>query len=66
MTAGFDEEGASDLNNLVGAKKWIGTADLWVAFTYRGIPAELVDFDLKNQSQGRKINRIDYNVSTLS
>lgn len=49
---GFDEEGASDLNNLVGAKKWIGTADLWVAFTYRGIPAELVDFDLKNQSQG--------------
>jgi len=23
-----------------------------VAFTYRGIPAELVDFDLKNQSRG--------------
>ncbi|KAI5900184.1 uncharacterized protein SCHCODRAFT_02607244 [Schizophyllum commune H4-8] len=46
---GFDREGAQQLKKLVGTGKWIGTADLWVAFACRGIPAELVDFDLKNQ-----------------
>ncbi|KAI0831149.1 peptidase family C78-domain-containing protein, partial [Trametes gibbosa] len=43
---GFDEEGAEQLgHSLVGTNKWIGTADLYVAFTYRGIPANLVDFN---------------------
>ncbi|KAI0374736.1 DUF1671-domain-containing protein [Pilatotrama ljubarskyi] len=43
---GFDEEGAQQLQHkLVGTDKWIGTADLYVAFTYRGIPAQLVDFN---------------------
>lgn len=42
--AGFDEEGAKDLKNLMGTKTWVGTSDLWVAFMFRGIPAELVDF----------------------
>ncbi|KAI0336376.1 DUF1671-domain-containing protein [Cubamyces sp. BRFM 1775] len=47
---GYDEEGAEQLKHrLVDTKKWIGTADIYVAFTYRGIPAQLVDFnDLKN------------------
>ncbi|EIW60199.1 uncharacterized protein TRAVEDRAFT_164804 [Trametes versicolor FP-101664 SS1] len=45
----FDEEGAEQLHyKLVETTKWIGTADLNVAFTYRGIPANLADFsDLK-------------------
>lgn len=44
-TAGFDKEGANDLKNkLVGTKKWIGTADVHVAFLSRGIPSRLVDF----------------------
>ncbi|KAF8228955.1 hypothetical protein L208DRAFT_1484946 [Tricholoma matsutake] len=47
--AGFDREGAQELKNLVGTTKWIGTSDIWVAFTSRGIPAELVDFNLKGQ-----------------
>jgi len=44
--SGFDPEGAQGLNGqLVGHKKWIGTAELYVAFTYRGIPAQLADFN---------------------
>ncbi|KAH9901238.1 peptidase family C78-domain-containing protein [Cubamyces lactineus] len=47
---GYDEEGAEQLQHrLVDTKKWIGTADIYVAFTYRGVPAQLVDFnDLRN------------------
>ncbi|CCM02918.1 uncharacterized protein FIBRA_05032 [Fibroporia radiculosa] len=46
---GFDEEGAEQLKrNLVGTGKYIGTAELYVAFTYRGIPARLADFDLND------------------
>ncbi|KAI8998781.1 peptidase family C78-domain-containing protein [Trametes punicea] len=42
---GYDEEGAREFRyKLVGTQRWIGTADLYVAFTYRGIPAQLVDF----------------------
>ncbi|KIJ29290.1 hypothetical protein M422DRAFT_235323 [Sphaerobolus stellatus SS14] len=42
---GFDREGASQLKHkLIGTKKWIGAAELYVAFTYRGLPAKLVDF----------------------
>lgn len=52
---GFDEEGAKDLKKLVGTRKWIGTADLWVAFSYQGIPVELVDFNLKNNPRGPEI-----------
>ncbi|KAH9484175.1 Zinc finger-containing ubiquitin peptidase 1 [Psilocybe cubensis] len=48
---GFDNEGRTELKKLVGTKKWIGTADLWVAFVSRGIPAELVDFDLSSKSK---------------
>lgn len=43
---GFDPEGAEGLKGkLVGHKKWIGTAELYVAFTYRGIPSQLADFN---------------------
>ncbi|KZS99169.1 DUF1671-domain-containing protein [Sistotremastrum niveocremeum HHB9708] len=42
---GFDAEGASQLKNrLTGTKKWIGTAELYVALTSKRIPASLVDF----------------------
>ncbi|KAH9998137.1 peptidase family C78-domain-containing protein [Russula compacta] len=40
--SGLDPEGARGLKGkLVGHKKWIGTT----AFTYRGIPSQLADFD---------------------
>ncbi|KAG8821282.1 hypothetical protein FRC17_009883 [Serendipita sp. 399] len=36
---GFDPIGAEDLKGkLVGTRKWIGTAEIYTAFTYRGIP----------------------------
>ncbi|KAM5539029.1 hypothetical protein V8D89_007252 [Ganoderma adspersum] len=42
---GYDQEGAEDMRrDLVDSSKWIGTAELYVAFTYKGIPAQLVDF----------------------
>ncbi|KAF8969883.1 peptidase family C78-domain-containing protein [Flammula alnicola] len=53
---GFDPEGRKDLQKLVGTHKWIGTADLWVAFVSRGIPVQLVDFDLRNQAREILIN----------
>ncbi|KAI6116905.1 peptidase family C78-domain-containing protein [Pisolithus croceorrhizus] len=44
---GYDKIGAEQLDNrLVGTKKFIGTAELYVAFSSRGIPCILVDFDL--------------------
>jgi len=36
-------------NKLVGTTKWIGTAELYTAFTYRRIPVQLVDFDLHKE-----------------
>ena len=43
--AGYDPEGAADLKSkLVGTRKWIGTAELHVAFLSRGILSCLVDF----------------------
>ncbi|KAJ7273239.1 peptidase family C78-domain-containing protein [Mycena rebaudengoi] len=55
-TAGYDPEGAQQLKKkLVGTKKWIGTGDLHVAFTFRGIPSKLVDFDLKKNPRGADI-----------
>ncbi|KAJ7168151.1 peptidase family C78-domain-containing protein [Mycena crocata] len=53
--AGFDKEGKRELKKLVGTRKWIGTSDLQVAFTARGIPANLVDFDLKTNARGAEI-----------
>ncbi|KZT26492.1 DUF1671-domain-containing protein [Neolentinus lepideus HHB14362 ss-1] len=42
---GYDKEGAEQLKRqLVGTKKWIGTADIHVAFSARGVPSRLVDF----------------------
>jgi hypothetical protein len=36
---GFDEVGATQLKHkLIGTMKWIGTAELYTAYTYRGIP----------------------------
>jgi len=49
---GFDLEGQKELKKLADTSKWIGTADLWVAFISRGIPAQLIDFDFRNQSDG--------------
>ncbi|KAH9966445.1 peptidase family C78-domain-containing protein [Russula dissimulans] len=44
--SGFDPDGAQKFKGkLVGRKKWIGTAELYVAFTYKGIPSQLADFD---------------------
>ncbi|KAF9653185.1 DUF1671-domain-containing protein [Thelephora ganbajun] len=41
----YDAEGASQLRRqLLGTSKWIGTAELYVAFISRGVPCELVDF----------------------
>ncbi|PCH38291.1 DUF1671-domain-containing protein [Wolfiporia cocos MD-104 SS10] len=46
---GYDEEGAKQLKcRLTGTGKYIGTGELYVAFTYRGIPAQLVDFELND------------------
>jgi len=47
---GFDLEGKLQLKKLSGTNKWIGTADIWVAFSSRRIPAELVDFDVTKPS----------------
>ncbi|KAK7023904.1 peptidase family C78-domain-containing protein [Favolaschia claudopus] len=52
---GFDPEGAEQLRPLAGSKKWIGTSDVQVAFTSRGIPAKLVDFDLKKNARGANL-----------
>ncbi|PPQ74213.1 hypothetical protein CVT26_004504 [Gymnopilus dilepis] len=50
---GFDIEGQQQLKKLINTRKWIGTSDLWVAFVYRSIPAELVDFKSGDDSQNR-------------
>ncbi|KII88718.1 hypothetical protein PLICRDRAFT_141216 [Plicaturopsis crispa FD-325 SS-3] len=53
---GFDAEGADELKHeLLGTSKWIGTGDLWVAFVHRGIPAKLVDFDLRKGKHGVEV-----------
>ncbi|KAJ7074213.1 DUF1671-domain-containing protein [Mycena amicta] len=53
--AGFDPEGARQLQNLVDTKKRIGVADIQVAFTYCGIPSLLVEFDLKEKGGGADV-----------
>ncbi|KAF8842557.1 DUF1671-domain-containing protein [Paxillus ammoniavirescens] len=50
---GYDDIGAKELNHkLVGTKKFIGTGELYVAFTSRRIPCVLVDFNLGNSRKG--------------
>ncbi|KAH7914678.1 peptidase family C78-domain-containing protein [Hygrophoropsis aurantiaca] len=50
---GYDEIGARELDhNLHNTKKYIGTGELYVAFTSRGIPCKLVDFDLDKTYKG--------------
>ncbi|KAF7778891.1 hypothetical protein Agabi119p4_3236 [Agaricus bisporus var. burnettii] len=43
---GYDQVGRNELRNrLMETNKWIGTAEIYVALSFRGIPAELLDFD---------------------
>ncbi|KAJ3984194.1 peptidase family C78-domain-containing protein [Lentinula detonsa] len=49
---GFDVEGRAQLQKLVNTNKWIGTSDICVAFLSRGIPAELVDFEVTDLKKG--------------
>ncbi|KIK98829.1 hypothetical protein PAXRUDRAFT_823439 [Paxillus rubicundulus Ve08.2h10] len=50
---GYDDIGAKELDHkLVGTKKFIGTGELYVAFTSRRIPCVLVDFSLGNSRNG--------------
>ncbi|KAG1858383.1 peptidase family C78-domain-containing protein [Suillus subalutaceus] len=62
---GYDREGAKDLRNLVDTDKWIGTAELYTAFTFRGIPSQLVDFDLSKSEKGIQV-MIDWIVRYFS
>lgn len=51
-SSGFDVQGAAQLSPLVDSKKWIGVSDLYTAFSSRGIPCELVDFNYKQSFRG--------------
>ncbi|KAG1819526.1 peptidase family C78-domain-containing protein [Suillus subaureus] len=62
---GYDREGAKDLRNLVDTNKWIGTAELYTAFTFRGVPSQLVDFDLSKSEKGIQV-MIDWIVQYFS
>ncbi|KAF7322523.1 hypothetical protein HMN09_00030800 [Mycena chlorophos] len=53
--AGFDPEGAKELKSLVGTRTKIGAADIQVAFTFRGIPSLLVEFDLDEKGGGADV-----------
>ncbi|KAG2158113.1 peptidase family C78-domain-containing protein [Suillus bovinus] len=62
---GYDREGAKDLGSLVDTNKWIGTAELYTAFTFRGVPSQLVDFDLSKSEKGVQV-MIDWIVQYFS
>ncbi|KAG2076008.1 DUF1671-domain-containing protein [Suillus decipiens] len=62
---GYDLEGAKDLRSLVDTNKWIGTAELYTAFTFRGVPSQLVDFDLSKSEKGIQV-MIDWIVQYFS
>ncbi|KAH7889927.1 peptidase family C78-domain-containing protein [Phlebopus sp. FC_14] len=50
---GYDEIGSGQLGHqLVGTKTMIGTGELHVAFSSRGIPSVLVDFDFNKSTKG--------------
>ncbi|EPQ58062.1 DUF1671-domain-containing protein [Gloeophyllum trabeum ATCC 11539] len=54
---GYDKEGATQLKRqLVGTQKWIGTADIYVAFTLRSIPCHLADFAGVRKDPARLVN----------
>jgi hypothetical protein len=46
---GFDPEGKRQLKKLIGTTKWIGTADLWIAFASRGIPLSSFSFEVTRE-----------------
>ncbi|KAG8933309.1 hypothetical protein FRC01_009959 [Tulasnella sp. 417] len=51
---GYDSIGAQQLKNrLVGTTKWIGTGEIYVAMTWKGIPCELVDFPKSKYSRNQ-------------
>ncbi|KAF8906128.1 peptidase family C78-domain-containing protein [Mucidula mucida] len=50
----YDPQGAAQLSPLVGTSKWIGVSDLYTAFSCRGIPCELVDFNYKRSFGGNE------------
>ncbi|PFH49115.1 hypothetical protein AMATHDRAFT_5203 [Amanita thiersii Skay4041] len=56
--AGFDKEGQQQLKELIGTNKWIGTADLYVAFTFSGIPCELVEFTLAHPQDNSQVDAL--------
>ncbi|KAF5358071.1 hypothetical protein D9756_001749 [Leucocoprinus leucothites] len=46
IVAGYDAVGRKELRSkIIGTNKWIGTAEIYVVLSHRGIPAELVDFN---------------------
>ncbi|KAF9262200.1 hypothetical protein L218DRAFT_929875 [Marasmius fiardii PR-910] len=52
---GFDEEGYQQLKKLEETRKWIGTSDLCTAFVFRGIPAQLADFQTEDDGEIRPL-----------
>lgn len=63
---GYDREGAKDLGNkLVETNKWIGTGELYTAFTSRAVPSQLIDFDLSKSEKGIQV-MIDWIVQYFS
>ncbi|KAG9040236.1 hypothetical protein FRB95_000165 [Tulasnella sp. JGI-2019a] len=55
-SSGYDKVGAEQLKHkLYGTSKWIGTGEIYVAFTYKGIPAQLVDFPRNKDSSKKDI-----------
>ncbi|KAG8952651.1 hypothetical protein FRC04_004013 [Tulasnella sp. 424] len=51
---GYDSIGAQQLKHrLVGTTKWIGTGEIYVAMTWKGIPCELVDFPRSKYSRNQ-------------
>ncbi|KAG9050079.1 hypothetical protein FS837_007832 [Tulasnella sp. UAMH 9824] len=51
---GYDSIGAQQLKHrLIGTTKWIGTGEIYVAMTWKGIPCELVDFPRSKYSRNQ-------------
>ncbi|WRT70312.1 uncharacterized protein IL334_007310 [Kwoniella shivajii] len=52
---GFDPAGKKQLKGkILGTRKWIGVADLYAMFNYKGIPCELFDFPKARDTKGSK------------
>ena len=53
--SGYDPEGAKDFKyKLHGSSRWIGTGELYVAFTAKGIHTRLVDFPKSKTTTNRE------------